>query len=98
MFGHSNSKIILQYNGKELTVRNTEIDMNFVKKGCRESNGELQGPRLCVQLAALPGFVCGFGLYVPPFSKVLSQSSLVSTKKTTVSFLDFSAFKVWAYY
>ena len=47
MFGDPNSKIILQYNGKEITIRNTEIDMNFVKKGCRESNGELQGPRLC---------------------------------------------------
>ena len=57
MFGDSNSKIILQCNGKELTVRNTEIDMNFVKKGCRESNGELQGPQLCVQLATLLGFV-----------------------------------------
>ena len=53
MFGDSNSKIILQFNGKELTVRNTETDMNFVKKGCRESNGELQGPRLCVQFATL---------------------------------------------
>ena len=53
MFGDPNSKIILQYNGNELTVRNTEIDMNFVKKGCRESSGELQGPRLFVQLATL---------------------------------------------
>ena len=43
MFGDSNSKIILRYNGKELIVRNTEIDMNFVKKGRRESNGELLG-------------------------------------------------------
>ena len=60
MFSDSNSKIILRYNGKELTVRNTEIDMNFVKKGCRESNGELQGPRLCVQFATLLGFVYGF--------------------------------------
>ena len=41
VFGDSNSKITLQYNGKELTVRNTEIDMNFVKKASRESNGEL---------------------------------------------------------
>ena len=30
-------------------------------------------------------------IFVPLFSKVLSQSSLVSTKKTAVSLLDFSA-------
>ena len=81
MFSDSNSKIILQYNGKELTIRNTEIDMNFVKKGCRESNGELQGPRLCAQLATLLVLRFCLWLYVPSFSKVLSQSSLVSTKK-----------------
>ena len=61
MFG--DSKIILQYNGKELTVRNTEIYMNFVKKACRKSNGELQVPRLCLHgnspRPSFNGFVYG---------------------------------------
>ena len=93
MFG--DSKIILQYNGKELTVRNTEIDMNFVNKACQKSNRELQVPRMCLHgnSPSCNGFVYRFMacIFVPRLSKGLSQSSLVPTKKTAVSWLDFSA-------
>ena len=68
------SKIIMQYNGKELTVRNTEIHMNFVKKACRKSNGELQVPRLCLHgnCPSFNDFV--YGLYFCPSA----QQSFIS--------------------
>ena len=47
----------------------------------------------CMCMATVPVLTVLFMAYifVLPFSKVLTQSSLVSAKKTTVSLLDFSA-------